>query len=58
MKGRVQVVRESEAGEAAEVREIADVEREELRLDTLWLTLEEAKAVLEGVQRTIRTANS
>jgi len=53
MKVRVQVVIESEAGEAAEVHEIAGVEREELRLDTLGLTLEEAKAVLEGIQHAI-----
>jgi hypothetical protein len=45
MKVRVQVVIESEAGGAAEVREIADVEREELRLDTLGLTLDISFAV-------------
>jgi hypothetical protein len=51
MKMRVQVVIESAGGEPTDVHEIACLEREELRLDTLGLTLNEAKTVLERIQQ-------
>ena len=53
MKVRIQVVIESEAGETVDAHEIAEIHRKELRPETLGLTLEEAKTVLEGIQRTI-----
>ena len=53
MQVRIQVVIESEAGETVDAHEIAGIHRKELRPETLGLTLEEAKTVLEGVQRTI-----
>src|SRR5215813_3637383 len=51
MKMRVQVVIESAAGEPPDVHEIACLHREELRPDTVGLTLEEAKTVLERIQQ-------
>jgi hypothetical protein len=53
MRVRIQVVIESAAGKPTDVHEIMGITREELRPDTLGLTLEEAKTVLEGIQRTI-----
>src|SRR5262249_54832397 len=53
MKVRVQVVIESAAGEPADVQEIGCIQREELRPDTVGLTLEEAKTVLERLQQRI-----
>jgi hypothetical protein len=50
---RVQVVIESAAGEPPDVHEIACLHREELRPDTVGLTLEEAKTVLERMQQQI-----
>src|SRR5690349_15697263 len=51
MKMRVQVVIESAGGESTDVQEIACIQREELRPDTVGLTLAEAKTVLERVQQ-------
>ena len=51
MKMRVQVVIESAVGEPTDVHEIACLEREELRPDTVGLTLDEAKTVLERMQQ-------
>src|SRR5262249_32458316 len=51
MKMRVQVVIESAVGESTDVQEIACLEREELRPDTVGLTLDEAKMVLEQMQQ-------
>ena len=51
MKMRVQVVIEAAGGESTDVHEIACLEREELRPDTVGLTLEEAKTVLERMQQ-------
>jgi hypothetical protein len=53
MKMRVQVVIESTAGESTDVQEIACLHREELRPDTVGLTLEEAKTMLERMQQRI-----
>jgi predicted nucleic-acid-binding Zn-ribbon protein len=53
MKVRVQVIIETEAGEPADVHEIACIKRKELRPDTLGLTLDEAKMVLERMQQTL-----
>jgi hypothetical protein len=53
MKVRVQVVIETEAGQAGEVQDIMGIERKELRPDTVGLTLDEAKTVLERLQQTI-----
>jgi ribosomal protein L7/L12 len=53
MKMRVQVVIESAVGESTDVHEIAGIHRKELRPVTLGLTLEEAKTVLERIQRRI-----
>jgi len=53
MKMRVQVVIDSTAGEPTDVHEIACLHRKELRPDTVGLTLEEAKTVLERMQQRI-----
>ncbi len=53
MKMRVQVVIESAVGEPTDVHEIACLQREELRPDTVGLTLDEAKTVLERIQQRI-----
>ena len=53
MKVRVQVVIESAVGEPTDVHEIACLEREELRPDTVGLTLDEAKTVLERIKQRI-----
>src|SRR5215813_5950621 len=51
MKMRVQVVIESTAGEPIAVHEIGCLHREELRPDTVGLTLAEAKTVLARLQQ-------
>jgi DNA-directed RNA polymerase subunit RPC12/RpoP len=51
MKMRVQVVIESAVGESTDVHEIACIQREELCPDTVGLTLDEAKMVLERMQQ-------
>src|SRR5262245_18228259 len=53
MRVRVQVVIESAAGETADVHDIACIHRDELRPDTVGLTLAEAKTVLERIQQRI-----
>jgi len=53
MKVRVQVVIESAAGEPTDVHEIACIQRDELQPDTVGLTLDEAKTVLERIQQRI-----
>jgi hypothetical protein len=53
MKVRIQVIIESESGETRCVEEVAQFERSELRPDALGMTLAEAKALLQGVQRTM-----
>ena len=53
MKVRVQVIVESEHGETPCVEEVAQFERGELWPEALGLTLAEAKALLQGVQRTM-----
>jgi hypothetical protein len=53
MKVRVQVVIETEAGESGDVQEILEIERTELRPDTMGLTLDEAKTVLERIQQRV-----
>ncbi len=53
MKMRVQVVIESVGGERTDVHEIACIQREELRPDTVGLTLDEVKTVLERMQQRI-----
>jgi hypothetical protein len=52
MKVRVRVVIETEAGEPGEAQDITGTEREELRPDTVGLTLEEAKTILGRLQQT------
>jgi DNA-directed RNA polymerase subunit RPC12/RpoP len=53
MKVRVQVVIETEAGGSGDVHEILEIERAELRPETMGLTLEEAKTVLEQIQQRV-----
>jgi len=53
MKMRVQVVIESAVGEPTDVHEIGCIHREELRPDTVGLTLDEVKTVLERMQQRI-----
>jgi hypothetical protein len=53
MKVRVQIVIETGTGEPEDAQDIIELTRTELRPDTLGLTLEEAKMVLAGIQRTI-----
>jgi hypothetical protein len=53
MKVRIQVIVESDQGETQCVEDVAEFERGALQPDTLGLTLAEAKALLQGVQRTI-----
>jgi hypothetical protein len=55
MKVRIQVIVESDQGEIHCVEDVAQFERGELRPDALGLTLAEAKALLQGVQRTMVT---
>jgi hypothetical protein len=55
MKVRIQVIVESDHGETHRVEDVAQFERGELRPETLGLTLAEAKALLQGVQRTMVT---
>jgi hypothetical protein len=51
MKVRIQVIIESGSGETHCVEEVAQFERGELRPDALGMTLAEAKALLQNVQR-------
>src|SRR5215475_8899696 len=51
MKMRVQVIIESAGGESTDVHEIGCIDREELHPDTVGLTLDEAKTVLERLQQ-------
>src|SRR5262245_15277034 len=51
MRVRVQVIIETQAGEPADVYDIGCIQREELRPETLGLTLAEAKTVLERIQQ-------
>src|SRR5262249_29420961 len=53
MKVRVQIVIGTGADEPEDAQSIIELTRTELRPDTLGLTLEEAKTVLAGIQRTI-----
>ena len=53
MKMRIQVVTEAVGGEPSEVHEITCITREELRSDTVGLTLDEAKTVLEKLQQAL-----
>ena len=53
MKMRVQVVIESAAGEPTDVHDSACIQRDELQPDTVGLTLDEAKTVLERMQQRI-----
>src|SRR6266511_145273 len=55
MNIRVQVIIESDSGTPELVQDVAHLQREELRPDTLGLTLGEAKALLAGVQRAMVT---
>ena len=53
MRRRVQLVIETEASESRDVQEIMEIEREGLRPETMGLTLDEAKTVLERLQQQI-----
>jgi hypothetical protein len=53
MKVRIQVIVESDHGATQCVEDVAEFERGALQPDALGLTLAEAKALLQGVQRTI-----
>ena len=53
MKVRVQVVIEAEASEPGEVQDLIEITREELCPETVGLTLDEAKTVLERLQQRI-----
>jgi hypothetical protein len=52
---RIQLIIESDSGTPELVQDVAHLQREELRPDTLGLTLGEAKALLAGVQRAMVT---
>jgi hypothetical protein len=58
MRLKVQVVIESESGEAEVVQEVAKLERHALRPESLGLTLSEAKALLQEVQHAMVTHQS
>ena len=58
MRLKVQVIIESESGEAEMVQEVAKLERHGLRPETLGLTLSEAKALLQEVQQAMVTHQS
>ncbi|MBV8398292.1 MAG: ISKra4 family transposase [Acetobacteraceae bacterium] len=58
MRLKVQVVIESESGEAEMVQEVAKLERHGLRPESLGLTLSGAKALLQEVQRVMATHQS
>jgi hypothetical protein len=53
MKVRVQVIVESDTGETQCVEDVAEFKRGALQPEPLGLTLAEAKALLQGVQRTM-----
>lgn len=53
MKVTIQIVVESDDSAEPVVQEVARLERGDLRLETLGLTLAEARALLEHVQRTL-----
>jgi hypothetical protein len=53
MKVKVQVVIESDGGDTKALENIACLERVPLRPEDLGLTLDEAKDLLESVQRTL-----
>ena len=53
MKVRIQVIVESDQGETQCVEDVAQFERGALQPEALGLTLAEAKALLQGVQRTM-----
>ena len=55
MNIRIQVIIESDSGTPELVQDVAHLQREELRPDTIGLTLGEATALLVGVQRTMVT---
>jgi len=55
MNMRIQVIIESDSGTPELVQDVTHLPREELRPDTLGLTLGEAKALLAGVQRAMVT---
>ena len=50
MKLKLQLIIESDTGEAEMVREVTKLERYALRPETLGLTLSEAKELLQEVQ--------
>src|SRR5689334_14331730 len=58
MRLKVQVIIESESGEAETVQEVATLERQSLRPESLGLTLSEAKALLQEVQTAMVTHQS
>src|SRR5262245_36222781 len=53
MKVRVQVVIEADASKLGDVQDILEITREELHPETVGLTLDEAKIVLERIQQRI-----
>jgi hypothetical protein len=53
MKVRVQVVIEADASKLGDVQDILEITREELHPETVGLTLDEAKTVLERLQQRI-----
>jgi hypothetical protein len=55
MKIKVQVIIEAEEGENALAEEVACLERNDLKLETLGLSLAEAKALLSNLQKTLLT---
>ena len=55
MKLKLQLIIESDSGEAEMVREVTKLERYALRPETLGLTLSEAKELLQEVQRAMVT---
>src|SRR5438270_12930598 len=58
MRLKVQVIIESESGEAEVVQDVAKLERHALRPESLGLTLSEAKALLQEVQNAMVTHQS
>jgi hypothetical protein len=53
MKIRIQVIVGSDTGEIQCIEDVAQFERGALQPEALGLTLAEAKALLQGVQRTM-----
>ena len=53
LKMKIQLTIETERGEVLSTQEVAELERTDLQVETVGLTLAEAKAVLHKVQEAL-----